>query len=103
MQYSYLYTPVAAKQYTNTVQWYNKRSVQAAENFIVEVEQKINTICSDPKRYANHYKNFRETSLKKYPYSIIYFVDEPNKTIVITALHPHKSTPKRKYKIGQIL
>jgi plasmid stabilization system protein ParE len=72
MSYTYLYTPVAAADYTKAVNWYCERSIEAAENFVVAVERKIDIICSDPLRYSNHYKNFRETVLYKYPYSIIY-------------------------------
>ncbi len=54
----------------------------AAYNFIKEVKQSIELICSDPTRYRNTYKEFRETSLKKYPYAIVYLIDKEKEQIL---------------------
>jgi plasmid stabilization system protein ParE len=56
------------------------------------------TICDDPLRYRSTYKKLRETSLKKYPYSIVYFVDEKEQLVVIASVYHHKRDPRRKYK-----
>lgn len=72
----HVYAPAALQEYKEAVGWYRERSEKAAENFIKEVDEKIAVICKDPLRYRNTYKEFRETSLKKYPYSIVYLLDE---------------------------
>ncbi|MGI8951095.1 MAG: type II toxin-antitoxin system RelE/ParE family toxin [Chitinophagaceae bacterium] len=68
MSHSFIYDPVALKEYKEAVLWYEERSEIAAENFVKDVREKIEAICKAPLRYRNSYKYFRETSLKKYPY-----------------------------------
>jgi len=48
MAYSYLFDPVAAKEYEDTFKWYEKKSYLAADNFIIRVQEAIKAICADP-------------------------------------------------------
>lgn len=98
MSYRHIYTPVALAEYKDSVSWYEVRSKRAAENFVTAVRDKIKSICDNPLRYKNRYKFFRETSLKKYPFYIIYFVDESKQTIIISSIYHHRRSPKKKYK-----
>lgn len=98
MTYSYLFDPVAAKEYEQAFNWYEKKSYQAADNFIIRVQDAITAICADPYRYRNGYKNLRELSLKKYPYQVIYYIDDAHSTIVIVSIFHHKQNPKKKYR-----
>lgn len=98
MSYVPLFTPVALIDYKVSVNWYAERSNKAAENFVTEVNDCIETICRNPLQFNSRYKNFRETSLKKYPFYIIYFIDEHKKIVVITAIYHHKRNPRHKYK-----
>lgn len=98
MNYKYSYEPLALAEYKEIILWYNERSATTAENFVIAVNEKIKLICTDPLRYRNIYKHFRETSLKKYPYCIVYFLDENEQTVIITSLYHHRRNPKKKYK-----
>lgn len=95
--YQFIYSPVALIEYKDAVIWYKQRSTKAAENFIIEIKQKINGICKTPYRYHITYKHFRETSLRKYPYSIVYFIDESKKVVIVTSVFHHKRNPRKKY------
>lgn len=79
MSYRHNYHQEALDEYKEAVAWYKKRSEMAAENFVKEINEAIELICENPTRYRNTYKNFREISLKKYPYAVIYLVDEEKK------------------------
>jgi len=48
MAYSYLFDPVAAKEYEDAFKWYEKKSYLAADNFIIRVQEAIKAICADP-------------------------------------------------------
>ena len=98
MKYRHIYDPVALVEYKDAIEWYNNRSVMAADNFVLEVAEKITAICKDPLRFRNVYSVFRETALKKYPYTIVYFVDEKKKRIIITSVFHNKRNPVRKYR-----
>lgn len=98
MKYRYFYDPVALAEYSDAVSWYKHRSLLAAENFVKEITEKIAIICDDPFRFRNRYNVFRETSLKKYPYTIVYFIDEKKKKIIITSVFHNKRNPDTKYR-----
>lgn len=98
MNYIYKFLPVALVEYAEAVEWYKEKRIATAENFIADVTERIKDICADPSRYRNTYKYFREVSLKKYPYYIVYFIDTATSTIVISAVYHHKRNPKNKFK-----
>ena len=98
MKYSHTFDPVALKEYHDSLSWYGLRSLNVAANFISAINERISNICSTPRLYRNSYRNLREVSLKKFPFSIVYFIDEATHTIVITSVYHHKKNPKRKYK-----
>ncbi len=97
MAYQYMFNPVAADEYEEAFNWYEQKSVIAADNLIVAVQEAITAICKNPYRYRNTYKNLRELTLKKYPYNLIYLIDENKKLITVISLYHHKRNPKGKY------
>src|SRR4051812_20965769 len=98
MSYTYKFIPIALTEYKEAVEWYKEKSVIAAENFVADVNERIKEICIDPLRYRNTYKYFREVSLKKYPYYIVYFMDTATNIIIISSLYNHKRDPKKKFR-----
>jgi plasmid stabilization system protein ParE len=98
MSYRHIYDPAALLEYKDAATWYSERSETAAFNFVKEVKETIAGISKEPLRYRNTYKKFRETSLKKFPYSVIYLIDEDNKKIIIVSVYHHKRNPRKKYR-----
>ncbi len=97
MVYRITFRKRAAKEYIKAIAWYKERSLRASENFRKAVEEGLNKIESDPFYFRNSYKHFFETKLPKYPYGIVYFIDEESRLVVITTIFHHKRHPKRKY------
>ena len=87
----------AAKEYLEAIIWYNERSLKAAENFRTSVDEAFSKIEVEPDRYRNSYKYFHELKLRKYPYSIIYFIDKEKVCIVVTTIFHHKRNSGKKY------
>ena len=85
MAYQYTFDPIAAGEYEDAFNWYEQKNVIAADNLIVAVQDAIMAICTNPYRYRNLHKNLRELTLKKYPYNLIYFIDENKKLITVTS------------------
>jgi len=56
MSYAYILLENAQKHYEDSLEWYEERSSQAADNFIVEVRKGISLICEHPTRWRNKYK-----------------------------------------------
>ena len=91
----YIFDPIAILEITEAAVWYGVRSEIAGENFRLEVFRTIELICKHPHRARNEYKNFREIILRKFPYTLVYFVE--NETIIITSVFHQKRNPKKKY------
>jgi plasmid stabilization system protein ParE len=87
----------AAKEYLEAIAWYKERSLPAAENFVKEVNEAFIKIESEPAAYKNIYKHFYEIKLRKYPYAIVYFIDEGDSRIVISTIFHYKRNPKKKF------
>ncbi len=87
----------AAKEYLLAISWYKERSVMAAENFVREVNEAFANIELQPDNYRNIYKQFYEIKLRKYPYSLVYFIDKEKGSIVITTVFHYKRNPKKKF------
>ena len=50
MLYTHRIDPVAAEEYENAYDWYDKKSKAAADKFEELINLKIEAICSDPFR-----------------------------------------------------
>jgi plasmid stabilization system protein ParE len=98
MAYTYIFDPIAADEYEEAFKWYERSSPTAADNLIVVVHEAILEICGDPFRFRKTHKELRELTLKKYPFNLIYFIDDKKKRVTITSLFHHRRNPKKKYK-----
>jgi mRNA-degrading endonuclease RelE of RelBE toxin-antitoxin system len=98
VSYKIAYAPKAFTEYEQTVTWYVERSQQAAENFEAALNERMVLLRNEPARYKKTYKQFREVRLKGYPYSIIYFIDDSNKQVILFSIHHHRKNPRKKYR-----
>ncbi len=96
--YNYIIHPIAQQEYETSIEWYAERSEQATKKFILNIEKAIEAICLHPHQFRNEYKIFYELGVKKYPFSIIYIIDDNDKIVIITSIFHHKRNPKKKYK-----
>jgi plasmid stabilization system protein ParE len=76
MEYQHFFNPRAAVEYENAFNWYEEKSVIAADNLIIAVQEAISDICNYPYSHRKTYKDLREITLKKYPYNLIYLINE---------------------------
>ncbi len=95
--YKYVFDPIAADEYEGAFNWYEQKSLIVADNFIIAVQEAMAAVCTNPHRYRNTYRKLRERTIKKYPYNLIYFIDEKRQLITIISLYHHKRDPKGKY------
>ncbi len=98
IRYSYIFLSEAQEDYENALDWYLEKSFPAADNFISDVNNIIALITAHPKRWRNEYGHFYELGLKKYPYTIVYSIDEENGLVIIVSIYHHSRNPGKKYK-----
>ena len=98
MSYKYILHEHAQKDYEKSPEWYMERGVDAAEKFVVAIDNALQLICDNPTRWRNKYISFHEISLKKYPFTIIYTIEKDKAIVVVSSIYHHKRKPKGKYR-----
>jgi plasmid stabilization system protein ParE len=98
MSYSYILHEKAQEDYDEAIEWYAVKSIKAAENLIAEAENTLQLICNNPDRWRNEYKHYRELKVQKYPYVIIYTVEQDSQVVLVTAIFNINKNPKKKYR-----
>jgi len=96
--YTIVFRKRALREYLEALKWYKDQSLQAAENFVLIVDYALNGVAKNPYSYRNCFEHFYEVKTKKYPFVVVYFVDEANGKIVITTLFHQKRNPSGKYR-----
>jgi plasmid stabilization system protein ParE len=64
--------PAALEEAEAAVEWYARRSHQAAEAFLSELDHGIEQISHHPERYQRHEFETRRALLLKFPYLIVF-------------------------------
>ena len=85
-------------EYAESTAWYKERSLQAAQNFVTALENVLKAIANSPYTYRNSYKKFYEVKIKKFPFNIVYFIDESEQRIVVTTIFHQKRNPSKKFR-----
>jgi len=98
MNYSFILKREASKEFSDGFVWYEEQQEGLGELFNVTVEEKLKKICNNPFHYKISYKKFHEALIDKFPFLIVYFVDEKNKLIVVTGIFHTSRNPKKKFK-----
>jgi len=98
LSYQVTFRPIASEEYSDAIKWYEQRSVLAAEKFVKAVDEKLDRISSRPRQYKNLFRNYYEVSTNKYPYTIVYFIEDLLQRVVIVAIYHHKRRPQKKYR-----
>lgn len=98
MAYKISFRKRASLEYLSSLIWYKERSLQAAENYVLAVNEALGKVASYPHQFRNTYQQFYEIGLKRYPFAIIYFIDEDLHQVVIVSLFHYKRNPRKKFR-----
>ena len=97
MAYIYILLPETENEYQDSILWYLERSVSTAENFISQVENTLDLLCENPFLGKCTYRNIYELKVKKFPFNIVYFIEEANNQIVVVSIFHDKRNPEKKF------
>ena len=67
---------LAEQELLTSRDYYDNLVFGLGKKFVLEVEQIINMITSTPLTFPVYFKNYRKALLRKFPYFIIYKVDD---------------------------
>ena len=79
--------PLARQEYIEAVDWYQQRSRAVADRFVSEVEHVLEQIGVNPARYEWYDNEFRAAVLRRYPYSVVYWIDPLGDVLVVAVAH----------------
>lgn len=89
----YVFHPLALQEYSETVEYYAQKGVELAQNFIDAVESAVFRIIESPYRYPIIDKNIRRCLTHRFPYGILYTIDD-DYILILAVMHCHRN-PKQ--------
>ena len=101
MKYSVIVRPEAEADLKEAFSWYDDNRIGLGYDFLLQIDAGINFIKRNPEIHPIEYKGTRKHILKRFPYKIIYFVEE-EKIIVLAVLHCKRSTDLLKNRVNSI-
>lgn len=76
--------------------WYEEQVIGLGENFMDEIESALQFIQSNPKLYSTSRDKYREAPLARFPYVIVYRLDQQKNRIVILSVFHFSRSPAKK-------
>ncbi len=98
MAYSFIINEEAIDELKEAFLWYEEQQSGLGKEFRTEVYNKLSKVCNNPFHYKIPSKKFHEALIKRFPFLIVYFVDEKNELIIVTAIFHTSRNPKSKFK-----
>jgi plasmid stabilization system protein ParE len=101
MNYKVELLPRARRELLEAWDWYDDKWSGLGDRFILEIERKLQQIGQTPERYPERKKGFRETSIKIFPYLIIYRIQKRKRIVAISSIFHFSRNPNKKYSGGK--
>lgn len=80
------FLPDARADFDESFDWYAERSAEAAARFANAVDAALSAVASDPKRFEAVDDLHQECPLKRFPFRIVYRVEE-GRIVVVAVAH----------------
>ncbi len=93
-----IFSSVAEREIRDSFQWYENQTIGIGRKFVEVIDKTIKFILFNPKGYPEKHPPYREIAINKFPYLIIYEIDEENQTIYILRVFHTRRNPKLKYR-----
>jgi toxin ParE1/3/4 len=86
----------AELELTDACAWYEKRRSGLGKSLMDEFDHYVDIIANNPLQFAiNFSEKFRFATLKKFPYSIVYRIDDEAAVIIITSVFHQNRNPSK--------
>jgi len=101
MKYKVIVRPEAEDDLKEAFYWYEDKRTGLGYDFLLQVDAGINFIYRNPEIHSIEYKGTRKHLIKRFPYKIIYLVEE-EKIIILAVLHGKRRPDLIKKRIDSI-
>lgn len=94
--YEVYFSPIAKKEFDESIEWYENALLGLGEEFVFEVERIIKLLERRPRLFPIKKYNLREVPLKRFPYLIVYRINKH--TVTIASVFHTSRNSKKKYR-----
>lgn len=101
MKYKVVVRPEAENDLQEAFFWYEDNRKGLGYDFLLQVDAGINFINRNPEIHPIEYRGTRKHIIKRFPYKIIYHVEE-ERIIILAVLHGKRSPDLMKKRTGSI-
>jgi len=91
MKYQILFHPQAKIELFESKKWYAERSLTALRKFQLEISTLLALLAKDPFIFQISYSTKRRANLNKFPYSLVYTIQDD--TVFILSFFHHSRNP----------
>ena len=90
MRYRVIVRPEAEGDLKHAYSWYEDRRTGLGYDFLLQVDAGLNFIARNPTIHPTEYKGTRKHLVKRFPYKIIYLL-ENERIIILAVIHGRRS------------
>jgi plasmid stabilization system protein ParE len=101
MKYKLIVRPEAEDDLKDAFSWYEDKRTGLGYDFLLQVDAGINFIVRNPEIYPIEYKSTRKHLIKRFPFKIIYLVED-EKIIVLAVIHGKRRPDLTRKRIDNI-
>ena len=94
MEFKIVIEPRALSDAQSAIDYYNEKQIGLGKKFNNALDKHILSLSKNP-FYQLKYKDYRALPIKKFPYLIIFFIDEKTDTVFITAIFNTNQNPQK--------
>jgi plasmid stabilization system protein ParE len=98
MSIKVIFSSAAEEEIQGSFDWYEHRVVGLGEQFVYSIDLTIELIVQNPEGFPIKRNPYREATLKKFPYQIIYKYLDKEQIIYILHTFNTKRDPNLKYR-----
>jgi plasmid stabilization system protein ParE len=86
---------LAEDELSNSYDWYEEQQADLGDKFYKEVNYYLSLIENNPYQFPVKYvEELRIASLNKFPFIIIYWIDEPNNSVFVASIFHTSRNPR---------
>src|SRR3990172_10031257 len=94
MSYRLIIDPAAKLDIIESISWYNEKKPGLGHRYYNNVKQTMKLIRKGPGMFQIQYKTLRMVPVEKFPFIILYQVDEVKKLVAVAAVLHTSRNPK---------
>ena len=90
MSYTLILSAKASEDVSETAAYYATIRKELGVRFLDALNVSLDTLAHNPQMFQKRVDKLRRASVGKFPYSIIYYIQEPSEVIVTAVIHQHR-------------